>query len=85
MEFDTPKGKMIFRKEDHQAMQSMSCSRSRRRHGMWDSAGPRSARFPLPRMPVPIRNKTVTADVQTAVLETHELTISFGGHVAVKR
>ncbi len=23
MEFDTPKGKMIFRKEDHQAMQSM--------------------------------------------------------------
>ena len=23
MEFDTPKGKMIFRKEDHQALQSM--------------------------------------------------------------
>ena len=23
MDFDTPKGKMIFRKEDHQALQSM--------------------------------------------------------------
>nr|HAQ93869.1 ABC transporter permease [Afipia sp.] len=23
MEFDTPKGKMMFRKEDHQALQSM--------------------------------------------------------------
>ena len=23
LEFDTPKGKMIFRKEDHQALQSM--------------------------------------------------------------
>ena len=23
MEFDTPKGKMVFRKEDHQALQSM--------------------------------------------------------------
>jgi branched-chain amino acid transport system substrate-binding protein len=23
MEFDTPKGKMVFRKEDHQAMQPM--------------------------------------------------------------
>ncbi|MCB1541682.1 MAG: ABC transporter permease, partial [Rhodoblastus sp.] len=57
MEFDTPKGKMMFRKEDHQALQSMYAFKvSAESDKPW-------ARLELTRelkiedMQVPIRNK----------------------------
>ena len=57
MEFDTPKGKMIFRKEDHQAMQSMYHFKIRVDPGL-DWAVPTLVREIKPEeMKVPIRNK----------------------------
>ena len=58
MEFDTPKGKMIFRKEDHQALQSMYAlqdqGRPERRLGASRSS---SSEVKIEDMDVPIRNK----------------------------
>ena len=94
MEFDTPKGKMVFRKEDHQALQSMyhfkikvdpECRlgdpRARARIEDRGHARSRSA----------IKNKIGSAGDSARLstsrmsthLETRDLTIRFGGHVAV--
>jgi branched-chain amino acid transport system substrate-binding protein len=57
MEFDTPKGKMIFRKEDHQAMQSMYVFRVKADgKDQWDLLDP-VREIPMDEIPVPIRNK----------------------------
>jgi branched-chain amino acid transport system substrate-binding protein len=57
MEFDTPKGKMIFRKEDHQAMQSMYVFRVKADgKDQWDLLD-LVREIPIDELPVPIRNK----------------------------
>ncbi len=57
MDFDTPKGKMTFRKEDHQAMQSMYVFKIKAdRKNDWDLLDLVSE-IPASDMPVPIRNK----------------------------
>jgi branched-chain amino acid transport system substrate-binding protein len=57
MEFDTPKGKMIFRKEDHQAMQSMFVFRVKAEgKDQWDLLD-LVREIPIDELPVPIRNK----------------------------
>jgi branched-chain amino acid transport system substrate-binding protein len=57
MEFDTPKGKMIFRKEDHQALQSMYVFRIKANGANeWDLLDP-VREIPIAELPVPIRNK----------------------------
>ena len=84
MEFDTPKGKMMFRKEDHQALQSMYVFKVKAHGtGMWRS--PRTRPRDPDRRKCRCRSATngETATARPAVLETHDLTISFGGHVAV--
>ncbi len=57
MEFDTPKGKMTFRKEDHQALQSMYHFRMKKEQkGEWDLLE-LVREIPASELPVPIRNK----------------------------
>jgi branched-chain amino acid transport system substrate-binding protein len=59
MEFDTPKGKMSFRKEDHQAMQSQFVYRVRKTPGPageWDTVE-LVREVPASEMPVPIKVK----------------------------
>jgi branched-chain amino acid transport system substrate-binding protein len=57
MDFDTPKGKMTFRKEDHQAMQSMYHFRIKKEQkGEWDLLE-LVREIPASELPVPIRNK----------------------------
>jgi branched-chain amino acid transport system substrate-binding protein len=57
LEFDTPKGKMIFRKEDHQAMQSMYVFRVKADgKDQWDLLD-LVREIPIDELPVPIRNK----------------------------
>jgi len=57
MEFDTPKGKMIFRKEDHQALQSMDVFKVKANgKNMWDLLD-LVREIPISEIPVPIRNK----------------------------
>ena len=57
MEFDTPKGKMIFRKEDHQAMQSMYVFRVKAdSKDQWDLLD-LVREIPIDELSVPIRNK----------------------------
>jgi len=57
MEFDTPKGKMTFRKEDHQAMQSMYVFKIKAdRKNDWDLLD-LVREIPASDMTVPIRNK----------------------------
>jgi branched-chain amino acid transport system substrate-binding protein len=57
MDFDTPKGKMTFRKEDHQALQSMFHFRIKRvQAGEWDLLE-LVREFPASELPLPIRNK----------------------------
>lgn len=57
MEFDTPKGKMMFRKEDHQAMQSMYHFRIKKEQaGDWDLLE-LVREIPASDMPVPVKNK----------------------------
>jgi len=57
MEFDTPKGKMIFRKEDHQALQSMYVFRVKADgKDKWDLLD-LVREIPIDEIPVPIRNK----------------------------
>ncbi len=57
MEFDTPKGKMVFRKEDHQAMQPMYHFKvkasGKDENDLLDLVG----EIPISELPVPIRNK----------------------------
>ena len=57
MEFDTPKGKMNFRKEDHQAMQSMYHFRIKKdQKNEWDLLE-LLREIPASEMPVPVKNK----------------------------
>ena len=57
MEFDTPKGKMTFRKEDHQALQPMYHFRMKKdQKGEWDLLE-LVREIPASALPVPIRNK----------------------------
>ncbi len=57
MEFDTPKGKMIFRKEDHQALQPMYVFKIKGNGANeWDLLD-LVREIPMDELPVPIRNK----------------------------
>jgi branched-chain amino acid transport system substrate-binding protein len=57
MAFDTPKGKMILRKEDHQALQSMYVFRVKADgKDKWDLLD-LVREIPIDEIPVPIRNK----------------------------
>jgi len=57
MEFDSPKGKMVFRKEDHQALQSMYVFRVKANGAnQWDLLD-LVHEIPIADIPVPIRNK----------------------------
>ena len=57
MEFDTPKGRMAFRKDDHQAMQSMYHFRIKKAQaGEWDLLE-LVREIPAAEMPIPVRNK----------------------------
>ncbi len=57
MDFDTPKGRMSFRKDDHQAMQNMFHFRIKKAQaGEWDLLEP-VREIPAAELPVPIRNK----------------------------
>jgi branched-chain amino acid transport system substrate-binding protein len=57
MDFDTPKGRMTFRKEDHQAMQSMYHFRIKKdQKNEWDLLE-LVREIPAGELPVPIRNK----------------------------
>jgi hypothetical protein len=98
LSFESPKGTMTFRKEDHQAMQPMyhfrikkaqatsgicwsSCARSRRRRFR---SGPQQALADESRSPsCDGRSAAGMPMAEHPVLETRELTIRFGGHVAV--
>ena len=102
MEFDTPKGKMIFRKEDHQALQSMYHFKVKVDPNLaWavNEAGPRDqdrghehsdpqqAVVFFPRLAPPCVGRDeahrVSPEFPMTLLETRDLTIRFGGHVAV--
>ncbi|MGZ5685804.1 MAG: ABC transporter substrate-binding protein, partial [Usitatibacter sp.] len=59
MDFETPKGHMTFRKEDHQAMQSMYHFRIKKEKDQkneWDLLE-LVREIPASELPVPIRNK----------------------------
>jgi branched-chain amino acid transport system substrate-binding protein len=57
MEFDTPKGRMTFRKEDHQAMQNMYHFRIKKaQSGEWDLLD-LVREIPAAELPIPVRNK----------------------------
>lgn len=57
MDFETPKGKMTFRKEDHQALQSMYHFRIKKMQANeWDLLE-LVREFPASELPLPIRNK----------------------------
>ena len=57
MDFETPKGKMTFRMQDHQAMQSMYHFRIKKEQkGEWDLLE-LVREIPASELPVPIRNK----------------------------
>ncbi|SHH05609.1 substrate-binding domain-containing protein [Massilia sp. CF038] len=57
MEFDTPKGKMSFRKEDHQALQAMYHFRIKKQQkDEWDLLE-LVREIPASELPVPVKNK----------------------------
>ena len=57
MEFETPKGKMTFRKEDHQALQAMYHFRIKKEQkSEWDLLE-LVREIPASEMPLPIRNQ----------------------------
>ena len=57
MSFDTPKGTMTFRKEDHQALQPMYHWRMKKEQkGEWDLLE-LVGEIPASKLPIPIRNK----------------------------
>ena len=57
MEFDTPKGKMIFRKEDHQALQSMYHFRVKVNPDLAWAENELVRELKIEDMTIPIRNK----------------------------
>ena len=57
MEFDTPKGKMIFRKEDHQALQSMYAFKIKVDPNVAWAIPELTREIKIEDMDVPIRNK----------------------------
>ncbi len=57
MEFDTPKGKMIFRKEDHQALQSMYAFRIKVDPNVAWAIPELTSEIKIEDMDLPIRNK----------------------------
>ena len=57
MEFDTPKGKMMFRKEDHQALQSMYHFKVRVDPDLAWAVNEPVAEIKIEDMNIPIRNK----------------------------
>jgi branched-chain amino acid transport system substrate-binding protein len=57
MEFDSPKGKMVFRKEDHQALQSMYHFRIKVDPALEWGVPELVRELKIEDMPVPIRNK----------------------------
>jgi branched-chain amino acid transport system substrate-binding protein len=57
MEFDTPKGKMIFRKEDHQALQSMYHFRVKVDPNLAWAVNEPIREIKIDEMNIPIRNK----------------------------
>jgi branched-chain amino acid transport system substrate-binding protein len=57
MEFDTPKGKMIFRKEDHQALQSMYHFRVKVDPNLAWAVNEPVRELKIEDMDIPIRNK----------------------------
>jgi branched-chain amino acid transport system substrate-binding protein len=57
MEFDTPKGKMIFRKEDHQALQSMYAFKIRVDPNVAWAIPELTRELKIEDMDVPVRNK----------------------------
>jgi branched-chain amino acid transport system substrate-binding protein len=57
MSFDTPKGPMTFRKQDHQALQAMYHFRIKKaQKGEWDLLELVNE-IPAAKLPIPIRNK----------------------------
>jgi len=57
MEFDTPKGRMRFRREDHQALQAMYHFRVKKQQkGEWDLLE-LVREIPAAELPVPVRNR----------------------------
>jgi branched-chain amino acid transport system substrate-binding protein len=57
MSFDTPKGTMTFRKEDHQALQAMYHFRIKKAQtGEWDLLE-LVREIPAAKLPIPLRNK----------------------------
>ena len=57
MEFDTPKGKMIFRKEDHQALQSMYAFKIKVDPNVAWAIPELTRELKIEDMDIPIRNK----------------------------
>jgi branched-chain amino acid transport system substrate-binding protein len=57
MEFDTPKGQMIFRKEDHQALQAMYDFKVKAQNSNPNDLLDLVREIPIAEMPLPIRNK----------------------------
>src|ERR1700759_2065907 len=57
MEFDTPKGKMVFRKEDHQALQSMYHFKIKADPNVSCGIPELVRELKIDDMPVPIKNK----------------------------
>jgi branched-chain amino acid transport system substrate-binding protein len=57
MEFDTPKGKMVFRKDDHQAMQPMYQFKVKANGKDENDLLDLVREIPISELPVPIRNK----------------------------
>ena len=57
MEFDTPKGKMMFRKEDHQALQVMYDFKVKPKSAEEFAILDLVREIPIAEMPLPIRNK----------------------------
>jgi branched-chain amino acid transport system substrate-binding protein len=57
MEFDTPKGKMVFRKEDHQALQSMYHFKVKVDPNLAWAVNEPVREIKIEEMNIPIRNK----------------------------
>jgi branched-chain amino acid transport system substrate-binding protein len=57
MEFDTPKGKMMFRKEDHQALQAMYAFKVKPKGADENDLLELVREIPIGEMPLPVRNK----------------------------
>jgi branched-chain amino acid transport system substrate-binding protein len=57
MEFDTPKGQMVFRKEDHQALQVMYDFKVKKNNPNPNDLLDLVREIPIAEMPLPIRNK----------------------------